>query len=168
MNYLLTTSMFIHLVCAALLVGGGFFFRVLLLKYAAREGGLSDELKATLAKRWLHLAMMLLLTLLVTGLYQMSALSGTWKAGKLPGMSPHAIFGVKFLVVLIVFGVVILASVAKSAALRGHLLVVNVVLGFIILLLSAVLSKSYESGTARGDLPPSSAAVQSKNLPSGS
>lgn len=166
MNYLLTSSLFIHITCAALLVGGGFFFRVIVLKYAALTGGMTDELRETLVKRWLHLAMMLLLTLLLTGLYQLSAVMGVWKDGKLPGMSPHAIFGVKFLLVLVVFGGVMLASATKSAALRANLLVVNVVLGIVILLLSVVLANSYQKGSGRVAVPPTLPAGESRNLPS--
>lgn len=169
MDWTLTGSLIVHVLCAALLVGGAFFFRVIVLKYAAlTPGGMSDELRTSLVKRWLHLAMMLLLTLLITGLYQMAALSDEWKAGKYPGMVPHMIFGVKFLLVLVVFLLVLTANVAKSAGLRSLMLTLNVVLGLLIVGLSVVLSNSYARGADKPAALPAAVGEKAGDLSTGS
>lgn len=143
MNILLTLSTWIHVTSAVILVGGVFFFRFLLLKYAGRlEGGLSDELRGILTKRWLHTAGMLLLVLLVTGLYNMSQKNAAWLESTAP-LSPHAVFGVKFLLFLGVVGISVAATVPKMASKRPLLLTINAVLGLTIVFLSAVLSNSY-------------------------
>ncbi|MDK2973326.1 MAG: hypothetical protein PWP23_3081 [Candidatus Sumerlaeota bacterium] len=144
MNIPLTLSVWIHITCAVLLVGGVFFFRAILLKYAAREGGLSDELRDKLATRWLHVAGGFLLVLLVTGLYNFTQKNALWKASEGP-VSPHAIFGVKFLLFLAVVVVTGLAITAKGAkaSRRKTYLTINVVLGLLIVFASAVLSNSY-------------------------
>jgi len=131
----------IHLAGAALLVGGLFFLRVVLLKYAAREGGLDDKLKQTVVTRWMHTAWGLLLVMLLSGGYNMMLKLDAWKGAE-GGASPHMIFGLKFLVFLAVGGV-LLASGRARPERRPSLLTVNVVLGFLILLLSAWLALSY-------------------------
>ena len=142
MNWLLTLSTWIHVTSAVILVGGAFFFRVYLLKYAAREGGLSDDLRNAITKRWLHGAFAFLLVLLATGFYNMSQKNALWKASE-TGLSPHMVFGIKFLVFCVVFALTIGGSVIKDHAKKKLFLTVNVVLGLVIVLLSAILSNSY-------------------------
>lgn len=169
MDWILTGSLIIHVLCAALLVGGAFFFRVIVMKYAAlTPGGMSDELRATLVKRWLHLAMMLLLTLVITGFYQMAEVGADWKAGKHPGTSPGMVFGIKFLVAMVIFALLLGANVVRSTAIRGHLLTVNLLLGMIVIVLSVVLSNSYVRGKAGGETPQIQIDEKSGDFSSGS
>lgn len=145
MNIPLTLSVWLHITSAVLLVGGIFFFRVILLKHAARIGGLSDELRDALASRWLHVAGMLLLILLVSGLYNFTQKNALWKASE-AAVSPHAIFGVKFLLFLAVCALTALASVSRGPQFHGRrrlLMTVNTVLGLLIVFLSVVLGMSY-------------------------
>lgn len=123
-----------------MLVGGAFFIRVILLKYANREGGLADALKDTVLKRWLHLSGSLLVVMLVTGLFNFTHKNEAWKAAE-GAVSPHMIFGIKFLVYL---GVVVLVAVSAVATRkRPALLAANVILGIVIIFMSAWLSLSY-------------------------
>lgn len=140
MHSLLTVSHMIHLICAAVLVGGVFFFRVILLKYASREGGLDEKLKARLAERWIHLAWMILAVLIVTGGFQFMQLVGAYSS------TSHMLFGIKMLAVLGILVVVGILTVAKSAPWqqrRPALLAISVGLGLLVLLLSAWLSSSH-------------------------
>jgi len=140
MDALLIASQALHVISAAILVGGAFFFRLLLHKYAQREGGLDDALRATLVKRWLHLAWNLIIVLVVTGLFQLSQSMAAWK-----GSSAHMIFGMKFLVFLAVVIVLALATTAHGprAPKRPAYFLINVILGIVILALSAWLRRSY-------------------------
>ncbi|MBI5155414.1 hypothetical protein HZA57_09270 [Candidatus Poribacteria bacterium] len=144
MNTLLTLSQAIHVTCAALLVGGVFFFRVLLLKYACRHGGLSDELREALTRRWIHLAWNLLVVMLVTGLFQFTQSSAGWKGAE-GSPSPHMIFGIKFLVFVAILAVLTLATTATGAKAgkRPRYLAINTALGILIVVLSAWLRRSY-------------------------
>lgn len=144
MNALLTVSTIIHVTSAVVLVGGIFFFRVLLLKYASRTGGLSDELRGVLTGRWLHIAGALLLVLLVTGLINFTFKNEAWKASEGP-LSPHMIFGIKFLFFLAAVIVTAVIGMKRKAAavVRTRLMTVNLCIGLTIVVLSAILSTSY-------------------------
>lgn len=141
MNAILSVSLAIHVVGAALLVGGVFFFRVILIKYAKREGGLDDKLKEVLSKRWIHLVWSLLAVMLVTGVLQLVMLLDVWKDSS---TLPHMIFGAKFLVFLGIVAVTLMSTLARNnGEKRQALLQINVVLGILILFLSVFLSRSY-------------------------
>ena len=144
MNWPLVLSTWIHVTGAALLVGGIFFFRVVLIKYAKRECGLAPALLKRVGDRWINTAMGLMVVMLVTGLYNLSQKMEAWK-GAATGLSPHMIFGTKFLAFLAVWGVLIAAAIPKDSlrAMRPKLLAVNVVLGLVIIALSSLLSLSY-------------------------
>jgi uncharacterized membrane protein len=142
MDYSSVLVSWIHITSAVLLVGGTFFFRVVLLKWAGREGGLSDALRDRVATRWIHTAGGLLLVLLITGLISMSLRMESWKVGAYENtLKPHAIFGIKFLVVVVI-GVLIFAA-AKIKSKRPVILLVNSLLGITVILLSVWLTKSY-------------------------
>jgi len=144
MNWLLSLSTFIHVGCAVLLVGGVFFYRVLLLKYAARTGGLGDALRLTLYKRWSHASVGLLIVMLITGFYNLSQKNEAWKASD-DFPSPHMIFGIKFLLFVGYLGLTLVLGAKKNApeSTQRKMLTISVILGFIIVLFSAVLSTSY-------------------------
>jgi hypothetical protein len=142
MNYSAVFVSWIHITCAALLVGGTFFFRIVLLKWAGREGGLSEALRNKLASRWIHIAGGLLLVLLATGLYSFTLRSESWKVGAYDNTpSPHMIFGIKFLIVLLIGGIIIAAAKLKEK--RPVLLLINAILGILVIGLSVWIVKSY-------------------------
>ena len=140
MSSLLTLSHIIHLMGAAVLVGGVFFFRLILLKYATREGGLDDQLKSRIARRWIHLAWMIIGIMIVTGLFQFTQVSAEFAP------LSHMLFGIKMLVLLGILIALGILTVAKSNAWtqrKPTLLVINVVLGLMMLLLSGWLIRSH-------------------------
>jgi len=134
MHHLFIVSVFLHILAATILIGGAFFMRVLLHKYAARVGGLGDELRATLQKRWIHLMWNLILVLFLTGMFQMFHRLDTWDR------TGHMLFGIKFLAFLGVVGVAVAVTKAKPEK-RPGLIAINLVLGILILFLSAWLSR---------------------------
>lgn len=142
MNILLTLSTWIHVLCAAFVVGGLFYLRVVVLKYANREGGLSDDLRKVFLNRYIHTSFGFLIVMLVTGLYNMTQKSDAWSAAE--GISPHMIFGIKFILFL-VFAIImgLAAASKKNDQRRVMFLSINTVLGIIIFLMSAWLSTSY-------------------------
>ncbi len=140
MDTVLNISVGIHVISAALLVGGTFFFRVLLLKYAGRIGGLDDELKNTIGKRWIHVSWNLIFVMIITGFFQMFAVMDEWKTGG--GSLPHMIFGMKFLLFLGVLGFMALITKGNPEQ-RPKFMSVNIWLGVLILTLSAFLARSY-------------------------
>lgn len=143
-NWVFFASRWLHITSAVLLVGGVFFFRVVLMKYAKRQGGLDPQLLATIGGRWIHTAFGLLLVLLVTGFYNMSVKLEAWR-DPVDGMSPHMIFGIKFLVFLAILANTSMAAIPRGAwpQRRPMLLAVNVVLGLLVLALSTLLAVSY-------------------------
>ncbi len=138
MDILFKTSVFLHVVAAVLLVGGTFFFRIVLHKYAERTGGLTDELKATLQKRWIHTSWNLVLVLLVTGVFQMFQRLEAWR-----DTAGHMIFGIKFLLFLGVVAVLamVTASKGEKAVRRPKLMLINIGLGVAIIGLSTWLAR---------------------------
>ncbi|MCB2153619.1 hypothetical protein KQI84_01935 [bacterium] len=140
MHALLTVSHIIHLIGAAVLVGGVFFFRVILLKYAAREGGLDDQLKDRIAGRWIHLAWMIIAIMIATGIFQFTQVYKDFTSVS------HMLFGIKMLALVGILAVLGLLSVAKAgkwAQRKSALLTINVLLGLLMLLLSAWLIKTH-------------------------
>lgn len=135
MDYLFLVSVFLHITAATILIGGAFFMRVLLHKYAARQGGLSDELRATLTKRWIHLMWNMILVLTLTGVFQMMYRMASWK-----NTDAHGIFGAKFIVFLAVVGVAVAITKAKPEK-RPALVALNIGLGIAILFLSTWLAR---------------------------
>ncbi len=138
MDILFNISVFLHVFAAVILVGGAFFFRIILHKYAQRAGGLSGELNATLQKRWIHLSWNLIVILTITGFFQFFQRADAWK-----GTAGHMIFGIKFLVFLGVIAVLTMITVSKGekASRRPHLMMVSIGLGTIIIGLSTWLAR---------------------------
>ncbi|MDX1973157.1 MAG: hypothetical protein SFY68_11560 [Candidatus Sumerlaeia bacterium] len=146
MNYLLLLSTWLHVTCAALLIGGVFFLRFIIIKYGIRTKSLTPELKNLYISRYLHMAGMFLTVLTITGLYNLSVKSAAWKESVVEGtLAPHAIFGIKFLVFLLFIGLVVFTAVNKKLtdAGKSKLLLVQSLVGIGIIFLSAWLSNSY-------------------------
>ena len=150
MHPVTTVAHIAHVLSAVVLVGGLFFLRVVLMRAAARSGGLSEDLREALARKWLHVAWGFFLILVVTGLVSLMPSLGAWKAptaATLFGASaPHLLFGLKFLLILGVGTVLFLLNQTLKPARRGRrplLLAINLALGLSIVILSAWLRRSY-------------------------
>lgn len=132
---------FIHVLCAVIAIGGTFFFHVVLNRIAAKEGGLDAALKSTLSRRWTRTVWHAIIGLVVTGgLSFWSAL-----ARHVYGPRQHMLFGIKFLLFLGLIWVLTLLTVNTPwvQQRRGKLLTINVILGVTIILMSAMLRRSY-------------------------
>lgn len=144
MEIINTLSVWIHITCAALLVGGAFFLRFTVLKYGERSGGLTAELKTLLVNRYVHTGIGFLIIMLVTGLYNMTQNMAAWSAST-STPSPHMIFGLKFLGFLLFLGLVVFAGVSKGEKekRRPMLLALTTLTGIVVIFLSVWLGRSY-------------------------
>lgn len=146
MNILLVLSVWLHITCAAVLVGGVFYLRFIVIKYGQRTGELTNELRNIYISRYVHLSAMFLTVLAITGFYNFFQKNAAWKAASDDALlAPHAIFGIKFLSFLLFIGLVVLTGTSKGVneSRRPKLLLVQALLGIVILFLSAWLSNSY-------------------------
>lgn len=132
---------FVHVACAVIAVGGSFFLRIMLMRIAKKEGGLTPELQAMLGARWVKVMWHSLFGLLLTGAI---TLGNSFAAGHY-GPLQQALLGVKFLLIFAIVGIlsVLSANPPSMKEKRGQLLLINIALGFLVVLVSTLLRRSY-------------------------
>ena len=149
MTYVSGFLQWLHVMAAVLAVGGVFFMRFIL--YPAMHGqGIDAESRSTVASRILPRFRMMIHTciavLLATGTYRFIR--------QLPKLKDwteyHAIFGIKVLLSLVVFGIAIALTMPPAAnpnaiqRKREKWMLVNFVLGALVVLLSAYLRRLWD------------------------
>ncbi|MCA9260411.1 MAG: hypothetical protein KDA61_14465 [Planctomycetales bacterium] len=103
-------------ITGALMLGGSFFYLKSVLGPAGADACFADRRKVF--ARWVHVAITLLLA---SGIYNFIAISGAAKASGSPlPAAYHALFGIKFLVGLLLMFVASLVSGRSSAAERAR------------------------------------------------
>jgi putative copper export protein len=137
-----TVSRFLH-ITAAVAAGGGAIFMKLALHPSAETlpPDSRDALRSAVRSRWSKVVMASIAVLLATGIFNFMTIVKTYD---LKGTPYHAIFGVKFLLALVIF---FLASVLvgrsdmaqKARQNAGKWLTILVSLLLILLALSSVL-----------------------------
>lgn len=132
-----------HILAAVTTVGGVIFMRFVLMPSA--ESVLSDDihqnLRTAIAKRWQHVVHTCILLFLVSGMYNYLAITRHLHPGQ---PAYHALFGIKFLLALIVFVLALALTSTRpwSAALRANAklwLTMIVALAVVIIAISGVL-----------------------------
>jgi uncharacterized membrane protein len=96
----------IHIVCAVVVVGSIFFYRMVVLPASkhAFEEGMPEAFKTALMKKWKLLLHPPIILFLVSGMYYYLAVTRFMHDGQ---SLYHALFGVKFLLALVVFALYI-------------------------------------------------------------
>lgn len=107
----------LHILAAVVAVGGTIFLRFVLMPIAGRvlDGGVHEELRAALIRRWQPFLHTCILLFLVSGFYNYLAVTR-----HLHDDQPlyHALFGVKFLLALAVFALGLILTSRKAYAQR--------------------------------------------------
>lgn len=148
-DYLLLLSRALHLLAAMAAIGGAIFQRVAL----CAEDGVDAAIVARQRGRWSKIVFSSIGVLLITGLLNFYLLA---IAADVDPMPYHALFGLKFLLAM---GIFFLASAlaGRSEGLAGFRqkapswLGVIIVLAFVIILLSGVMSQVRQAGGTTSD-----------------
>jgi len=138
-------SRWAHVLSAILLLGGGVFMRFVLYPAAAKTlGGEEHEaLRRTIMQSWRRVVHLCILLLLVSGFYNYFVLMPRHDGHSLY----HALFGVKFLLALLVFALlsILVSGRTKPSRLRSKApfwLSVTLSLGLIIVLIAGYMKLS--------------------------
>ncbi|HPK04201.1 MAG TPA: hypothetical protein PLS90_17280 [Candidatus Sumerlaeota bacterium] len=111
----------LHILAAVVAIGGAFYLRFLVLPVAARQLGAEDfaKLRQALGERWRFFVHGAVALLLISGLYNYLAVTRVQHAGQ---PLYHMLFGIKFLLALIVFFVAeaLVSSRGWSKGLRAQ------------------------------------------------
>lgn len=132
----------IHILCATTLVGGWFFFRIILLPTAtgALESAEREKLFAPLFQRWKKVGPILILLFLVSGVYNLMLSLPKHEGQPLY----HSLFALKFILAFTVFFLVSALSSTKkwSEGLRSKMPLwagLTLALAVVVVLISGVL-----------------------------
>lgn len=165
-NFVLLVSRFLHLSSAMFLVGAAAFMLIGLLP-AMKEGldeTAAGRLRGSISKNWGKVVHASIGLLLITGGYNFWILGMQPVAEKqMSAMPYHGIFGVKFLLALIVF-VIGTAIVGKSAAFEkmrqdaGKWLKVLLIFALLIVLMSGLLNQVRSNQPKGDDAAPAAAS----------
>ena len=148
----------IHILAAITLMGGAIFQRFALMPAAAElDDAAHDRLKVAVRGHWSKLVMMSAGGLLLSGLVNIGILIASYTLAK----PYHMIFGVKFLLALVVLYIASLLAGRSAAAERARqnaksLLTINLVLATIVVCLGGYLRMI--DRTPKGATPAVSAA----------
>jgi len=152
----------VHILAAITLMGGAIFQRFALMPAAAElDDETHNRLKAAVRGRWSKLVMMSAAGMLLSGLINVGILIANYKLEK----PYHAVFGVKFLLALVVLYIASLLAGRSAAAERARqnaktLLTVNLVLATIVICLGGYLR--IIDRTPKGAAPAVSAASSAR------
>ncbi|MBI5092448.1 MAG: hypothetical protein HZB26_08385 [Candidatus Hydrogenedentes bacterium] len=147
-----------HILTAITAIGGTIFIRFVLIPVA--ESVLDDEtharLRAGLVKRWQKFVHTCIMMFLISGFYNYFVVTGPAHSGQ---PLYHALFGIKFLLALAVFGLAVVLTSTKdwSKGIRANAktwLGLLVALGVVVVMVSGVMKNIPKSGVT-----PSSAQV---------
>lgn len=145
LDWLILLNRLLHLVAVIVAIGGAMFMRIALLPAARSvlDNGAHERLREAVRARWARVVHVSIVVLFVTGAVNFVVLA---LPPKIEPMPYHAIFGVKFLIVL---GIFFLASVlvGRSEGLAhirrdaGKWLSVLLVLAVLVIFISGILSQ---------------------------
>jgi uncharacterized membrane protein len=159
MDYLLIPLRMLHIVSAMTAVGGMVFIRFALLPALQMlDEGARASLHETIRKRWAMLVHIAITVLLVSGLVnyflfmsQYKTWGETWKTAF--SMQYNMFFGIKFLIALAMF-FISSALAGRSAGLQKlrdnakFWLSINLLLAFVLILLSGLMRQTHLGPTA--------------------
>lgn len=120
-SILLLILRWLHILGGITLMGGALFQRLALIPSAAElPDDAHNQLKEALRGRWSKVVMAMSSVLLISGMasYVVTTVNFQFDKGELPGKLYHMLFGVKFLLGLIVLGLAAMLSGRSDAARR--------------------------------------------------
>jgi len=155
----------IHILAAIALMGGAVFQRFALMPAAAElPEEAHEQLRQALRGRWSKLVMMTAGLLLLSGLANFGLLVASYTLDKteLPGKLYHMLFGVKFLLALVVLYIASLLSGRSELAQKVRQnartwLTLNLVLATLVVCLGGFLRQATRTPKSEGTRPVSNA-----------
>lgn len=150
----------LHLLAAILMAGGIFYIGLVLIPALRRlPPETADEVRAAVRARWAMLIGIAALVLIATGMYNYLANVRGWQMPKYY----HMVFGIKFLLALIVFFLASLLAgrtglAEKMRAKAGGMTQVLIVLVLVIVALAAVMRMAHNAREPKPE--PAAAALR--------
>jgi uncharacterized membrane protein len=146
-SILLLALRWLHILGGITLMGGALFQRLALMPSAAElPDDAHNQLKEALRGRWSKVVMAMSSVLLMSGMasYVVTTVNFQFDKGELPGKLYHMLFGIKFLLGLIVLGLAAMLSGRSSAAQRmranaANWLTINLLLATLVVMIGGFM-----------------------------